>query len=343
MHSSSSPIRGVRLPFAGFLCVGLIAATVFALPQFAVGQSEHAVGPPLIQTIQDSRKTIDRESAKSSITIVPQPRKDGGIFKNGNNQGRQILSGGGAPKTALFRFQFEDVDVSNALKLFSLKSGLTVTADPDVKGTITIRDDGSVSVNDALIILQSVLQVRGYTAIQDGPVLSIVPFGDFNGPRPPFAEPKSVESRDRQMTQVIRLNHIDASQLAKDLASLLSPQASMNGYPRMNALIQSDRSSSVARFSLVAKALDEIPIHKELCVYRIKYTSSRIVANAINDFSKRHNPNTGKRGVDAVAVDYDRRNSVWVVASPSDQLRISREVISRVDVDVPPDKVTIIR
>ncbi len=269
---------------------------------------------------------------------------------------------GGAGRGTTFQFEFHGADITNVLKLFSGMSGLTITADPGVAGPVTIINNAKpVTLDEAFKILQSVLKVRGYTAQQNGSVLEIIPI--------PYAiksstivsvDPETglIDPRDQVMTQIIPLENVDATQMAKDLLPLVGAQASIIGSAGTNSLIVTDSSSSVKRIIALINALDKTSSRTELKVYPLRHAEATNVAQTISDLYKQITPRSSGApqpggpqnfqipqqpgqaapgGVNArpavIAVADNRTNSVLVVASPDNQESIARDIISRLDDD----------
>ncbi len=300
-----------------------------------------------------------------------------GAFPGGQFPGRQFPGGGGSGfsgggsgfgqggRGSVFSFEFRGTDIDNVLKFFSNNSGLTITKDPALTGPVTILSPSPVSLDQAFRILQSVLYVRGFTAVQSNGVLQILPFqgaikstGLLN---PGINEDGTtrVDPRNQFMTQVIPIENADADQLAKELKDLASPGASLIGSVGTNSLIITDTASNVARFITLVEALDKTSNKTELKIYALTRADASTIASIINDLysktttrgrSTGGQPGPGQPGFNpgnpqgqgqqqsgsrpaVVAVAEQGTNSVLVVASPDNQERIARDIITRLDGD----------
>src|SRR5579875_1100245 len=120
-------------------------------------------------------------------------------------------------------FDFRGSDIMNVLQFYAQMANVEIVADPSLSGKVTIINPTPVTLDQAFTILQQVLAVRGFSAIENNGVISIEPFANAarntplinpgvnpNGPTP-------VDPRNQVMTQVIPLENADAKSLAQDL------------------------------------------------------------------------------------------------------------------------------
>ena len=266
-----------------------------------------------------------------------------------------------SPTSTMITFNYIGSDIVNVLKFYSQASGLTIAADPSLSGQVTIINPKQVTIDDAFKILQSVLAVRGFTAVQNGNVLSIVPFElartstSILNPGVNEEGETKVDSRNQFMTQVIPLENVDADSLSRELAPLISKGASLIGSNGSNALILTDNASNVQKFLLMVEALDKKSNQTELKTYPLRRAEASAIADIINNLYKQittrgrggqpqpgqqfqppqpGQPQPGGPSRPAVVAVADiRTNSVIVVASSDTQDRIATDIISRLDDD----------
>ncbi len=260
-----------------------------------------------------------------------------------------------------FSFSFNGSEIVNVLKFFSQMSGLTVTTSDGLAGQVTIINPKPVSLDEAFKILQAVLSVRGFTALQSGNILSILPLD--KGVKQTTILNKGLDdddkikgdSRNQVMTQVIPLDNVDAEALAKELLPLISTGASLIGSPGTNSLIMTDTASNIQRFVQLVDALDKTSNNTELMVYPLRYAEAATIADIITNLYKQTTtrgrgggaaqqpgqppPQPGQPGAAGggrpavLAVADPRTNQVLVIASAANQASIARDIISRLDDD----------
>ncbi len=142
------------------------------------------------------------------------------------------------------------LDIDHLLRILSDAAHVTIIKDEEVRGTVTIIAPEEVPIDVAFQILDSVLAIRGYTMLRtDIGIYKVVSmdkarqsgaplqFGPWLDRYPPG---------DELITQVIPLENLNASDLASQLQSLLSPNA--NIVPTStNSLIITDTAANISR------------------------------------------------------------------------------------------------
>ena len=122
-------------------------------------------------------------------------------------------------------------------------------------------------MNEVLSFFQSVLEVHGYTTVEDGGLVKIVSSTTARG--------KSVETglseelgiaQDKLVTQVLHLNHLSPD----DAKSLLTPLVSEGGvivsHPSSGTLIITDFLPNIKRLQQIIKAVDVPKAQEETSV-----------------------------------------------------------------------------
>lgn len=389
MRSLNFQERSLRAAYARRACyTTLTLSAIAALPAAYAQQVPPPAGdaqtpPPAFKVIPmpPGQGAKDNQGGKRAQGRGQGGQQNGG--RKGRGQGRpgtpfnpnmpnggppiRTLPGGGLPNAGgggqTFSFDFRGSDITNVLKFYAQMSGLTISADPGLSGPVTIINPKPVSLDEAFKVLQQVLLVRGFSATQNGSVLSILPF-DRAATNTPILNPglneegnTRVDPRNQVMTQVIPLENVDAEELAKELKELTNKGASLIGSPGTNALILTDTASNVERFIRLVDALDKTSNKSELRTYPLRRAEASAVTDIINNLFKQittrgrgaaptpgqpgqPNFNPGQPGQQAqagrpavVAVADQRTNSVIVVASPDQQEKIANDIINRLDED----------
>ena len=126
--------------------------------------------------------------------------------KTGQNLKATPASKGNSDSQRFISIDFNDVDISVFIKFISELTSKNFVIDQRVKGKVTIISPSKISVKEAYKVFESVLEVHGYTTVQAGQVIKIIPSPD--------ARSKNIETRlkeeaaspaDRVVTQLIPL------------------------------------------------------------------------------------------------------------------------------------------
>jgi general secretion pathway protein D len=272
---------------------------------------------------------------------------------NGNPTNPAPMPQGGT----MMSFDFRGADILNVLKMFAQASGWNVTVDPALSGQVTILCPKQVKLEEAFQILQSVLMVRGFTAVKNGMVVSILPMekgiranSEINTELDKNGKP-ILNSAGQVVTQVVPIENVDAETMAKELAPLISTGASLIGSPGTNSLIITDVPNNIAKVLKLIEVLDKVSSNTMMKTYFLKRAEAPVLAEIVNNLYQKLTtrgkgggapqpgqpppqpgqpvPSTGRPAV--IAVADTRTNALIVVASAENQKQIVQDIISKLD------------
>lgn len=162
-----------------------------------------------------------------------------------------------AQRAEVVTLDVRGLDIDNLLQFFSRTFGLTVVKDPNLTGPVTIMCPEPVSRQAALDILNSVLEVRGFTSVLRGSLLKIVPLTKAVQSNVELGIGRSsTREGDQVVTQIIPLKSADAVQLQTELTPLVSTGASIIANTASNSLVITDYASNITRLLQIVGELD---------------------------------------------------------------------------------------
>ena len=132
-----------------------------------------------------------------------------------------------------------DADLVDVLRMLAQVAGLNVIISSEVKGTVTVQLS-DVSAKDAFQIL---LDTAGLVKVQKRFVIGILPREMLLRYQQQRDQARGLAPGEFR-TEVVKLDYAKAMELAKTLASLLSPWGSIAADRRTNSLIIRDVSES---------------------------------------------------------------------------------------------------
>jgi len=282
--------------------------------------------------------------------VVAQPRDEEPTFSRGDE---------------LVHLDFKDAELTVVIETIARITGRNFIYDDRVRGRVTIVSPTKVSVDQAFAVFESVLKVKGFTAVPGpGGILKIIPIRD--------AKESSIETikdnraspfRDTFVTRLVPLLYIDAEAITSTIKPLVSKEASMVAYSPTNTIIITDTQANIRRLLDILEAIDVETYKEELAVLKVKYAdaatlgkqlseiygaavsttstkrSSRASSAANRRASNRNQETTGgsflgqnaaTRGKVRIITD-DRTNSLLVLASRT-QLSDIRSLVQKLDV-----------
>ncbi|MCX5684560.1 MAG: hypothetical protein NT049_12850 [Planctomycetota bacterium] len=189
---------------------------------------------------------------------------------------------------------FKDASLRSVLEYLSEAAGLIVVQEATVEGRITVMSLKPVSIDEAVSMLNTVLKEKGYTAVRVARTLRIVALDQAKKTALPVRsgnDPSKIELSDQMITQVIPLRAADATQLKRDLTTLIPSYADLSANDATNSLILTDTQTNVRRFVEIVSALDtQTATVSEVRVYQLKYANAANAARLINDLFKADQP-----------------------------------------------------
>ena len=189
-----------------------------------------------------------------------------------------------AESKELITINFKDVELPVLIKFMSELTGKNFLVDPGVKGFVTIHCPEKVTIDEAYKVFLSVLEVHGFTVVESGKVIKIVPTAaaktkglDLLRERSPGA------SAERMVTYLVKLKLSNAGELAKVLAPLVEKTGLLIPYPETNTLIMTDMSSNIERLVKIVQDLD-VSGERVIHVFQLKYAKAEDLGKRLQTF-----------------------------------------------------------
>lgn len=179
----------------------------------------------------------------------------------------------------MVKIDFNDVDIKVFIKAMSEITGKNFVVDDKVTGKVTIISPTEVTVAEAMKVFESTLEVYGFTLLEAGGVIKVVPAaearhrGSFTmGPREPG---------DRMETRLIPLNHVDAGEIVNTLRPLVPPTGYLTFYKGSNTLIVVDYASNIAKLAGIIQKLDTKGHEEIITVQRLTFAGAREMSDRL--------------------------------------------------------------
>jgi len=175
------------------------------------------------------------------------------------------------------------LDIDHLLKLLGEAAGLTIVKDPAVTGPVTIICPRPVSIEEALEILNAVLEVRGFTAVRRGEVLKVTTLDraiQMTREVNVGTDPEKIAPGDRVITQIVPLANLDAGRVAAELAPLAMSEASLIPNLSTNTLYITDTASNVQRLLGIINEMEKRNA-AGVRVFRLQYVGAEEMAESV--------------------------------------------------------------
>ena len=159
---------------------------------------------------------------------------------------------------------FQNVPLQSVLEYMSEAAGFIILGDTEVRGDVTILSKQPLNREEAVDLLDTILNEKGYTAIRRGRILKIVEKDKAlieDIPVKSGADPADIPKKDVMVTQIIPIRFGNAGQLIENISELLPEYATISANDGSNAIILTDTQTNIHRIAEIVSALDLSLIH----------------------------------------------------------------------------------
>lgn len=230
---------------------------------------------------------------------------------------------------------YKDVELSELIKTMSELTGRNFVFDEkEVRGKVTIISPQPMSPEEAYQLFLSVLNVKGFTLVENKKVNKIIPIKDAKESNLPISTQVRGENF---ITQLIRLEHADAQALANAaLVPLIPKTSNLSVYEPTNTIILTDNAANIGRLLKIIKTLDVPTGLDQLEVFSLRHADAEAVAKIANGFFASQ-PSTTKKKKDTAsqssgqAIADTRTNTLLAMAS-ADEILLLRNLIKAIDI-----------
>jgi len=157
------------------------------------------------------------------------------------------------------RFNFRGAPLETVLNYLSNAAGFVVVLETPVSGTVDVWSAQPVSKQEAVQLLNIALNKNGYCARLQGRNLIVTSKDEAKKQNIPIHtgnDPEDIPLTADMVMQIIPLRHIDATQAAKDLGTLMPGTATLTANQDSNSLVVTDTEMNIHHIVEIVSALD---------------------------------------------------------------------------------------
>lgn len=221
---------------------------------------------------------------------------------------------------------YEEADIRAVIDEIAMRTGRTFLLDPAVQGRVTVKSppNGGVCPEEAWELFQAMLRVNDFVATPVGEnKYRIVPLQEAARAAGKVGEGVGSDF----VTQIVRLNYVDAREAAANLAQIIGQNGVVSPVRTGNSVIIVDTADNVARIQQVLRELD-----RDSTIFRtisLKNASAADIARLVRDLGSELSDEGSNRSAFSV-VPVDASNSLLVRAEPNLMRRLEL-VIAELD------------
>jgi type II secretory pathway component GspD/PulD (secretin) len=180
---------------------------------------------------------------------------------------------------------FKNAPLEMVLNYLSDAAGFIIVLDTRVNGNVSVISSHPMSRDEAVDLLNSVLNKNGYGIIRNGRTLTVVDKNDAKTRGIPVKSgnnPDKIPNNAEIVTQIIPIRFVEARQLVSDLTSFVSPQATVVANEAGNAVVITDTQANIRHLAEIIRAIDDsAQTETEIRVFRLKHASPTDVASEL--------------------------------------------------------------
>jgi general secretion pathway protein D len=184
------------------------------------------------------------------------------------------------------RLNFRGASLDLVLNYLSEAAGFIIVLDTKVTGKIDAWSNQPLSKDEAVELLNSVLNKNGYAAIRHGRTLNIVNKDDAKTKDIPVileSDPDKIPKTDEMVTQIMPVKSLEVTQLIKDLQPLVATTTTMTANEAGNSIIMTDTRANINRVAQIIRAIDQgAEEMTEVKVFRLEFADPTEMATLLN-------------------------------------------------------------
>ena len=163
--------------------------------------------------------------------------------------------------TKLLRMNFREASLDQVLNYLSEAAGFIINIKPgtSVRGKVTVMSNEPLSKDEAVNLLNTVLNENNLAAVENGRTLTVMPRDEAKIAGIPVisgADPEKIPITDKIVTQIMPVRFVEAAQLLKDLQPLVSIQTTMTANEAGNAIVMTDTQANIHKVSQIIHDID---------------------------------------------------------------------------------------
>jgi general secretion pathway protein D len=159
------------------------------------------------------------------------------------------------------RMNFRDASLDQVLNYLSEAAGFIINVKPgtSVRGKVTVMSNEALTKDEAVNLLNTVLNENNLAAVENGRTISIMPRDEAKIAGIPVisgADPEKIPITDKIVTQIMPVRFVEAAQLIKDLQPLVSIQTTMTANEAGNSIVMTDTQANIHKVAEIIHDID---------------------------------------------------------------------------------------
>lgn len=202
----------------------------------------------------------------------------------------------GAPKKAeKITINFVDVELSSIVRIMSELTGKNFIYDDSLKGKVTIVAPEKLTVDEAMSLFVSSLELKNFSLAPSGESFKIVPASMVKQTGTRVLKESQKGGADEYIVRLIPLEHIPAQEAFAAVQPLVSRFGQISLFGARNALLVVDTGQNVEKILKILGSVDTLPSKGEPEIVYIKNARAEVIAQILRKEEQRR---SGRRAQD---------------------------------------------
>ncbi|HRI15883.1 MAG TPA: secretin N-terminal domain-containing protein [Verrucomicrobiota bacterium] len=226
---------------------------------------------------------------------------------------------------------FQGANVDMIVQWLSETTGKSVVKHPQAQCQITITSSKKLPVRDALNLVYRALGLEGFTAVESGNSIFIVPEGKEPKMSPELidASRSDIPAGRQKLVKIFQLKSVPAAEMKEKVKGALSEKATVEINDRANQIIITDYNENV---SLIANLIDRLdtdqPGDLTVRVIPLQHASAR---DLVKEITPLYQKMSGKPAGEPVEVSANERSNSLIVLSSESNFRSLERIVRTLD------------
>jgi len=226
---------------------------------------------------------------------------------------------------------FQGANIDLIVQWLSQTTGKSVVKHPQAQCQITITSSKKLPVREAIELVYRALGLEGFTAIESGTSIFIVPEG-----KEPRLSPQLIDaSRSdipvgrQKLVKIFQLKSVPAAEMKEKIKAVLSEKATVEINDRSNQIIVTDYNENVSLVANMITLLDtDEPGDLAVRVIPLRHVSAR---DLVKEVTPLYQKMSGKAASESVEVTANERSNSLIILSSEANFRALERIVKTLD------------
>jgi general secretion pathway protein D len=184
------------------------------------------------------------------------------------------------------RFNFRGVSLDSVLDYMGKAGGFVINREADVQGSVDVVSHQPLNKEEAVTLLDTLLNQNGLAAVRNDKTLTIVRREEARTRNLPIrvgSDPTSIPQTQEMVTQIMPVRHANASELMQNIDPLLLEYATVSANESSNVIILTSTQANIHSIAQIIQALDtSISGVSRVRVFTVRRADAQELATIIN-------------------------------------------------------------